>query len=145
MARLKTRKTTRSVKAFIDGIADDARRKDCRVVMKIMRAATGRPPAMWGPSIVGYGSYRYVYDSGRAGDWFLTGFSPRKQALTLYLMTGCGRHVALMNELGKYRTGKACLYIKTLADVDLAVLEELVTRSVEHVRETRAACGHGSR
>ena len=136
MAELKTRPTGASVSEFIAGIPDEARRRDCRTVMSIMRQATGSRPKMWGTSIVGYGSYRYRYQSGREGDWFLVGFSPRKRDLTLYLMSGHARFPELMVRLGRYKTGKACLYFRKLEDVDLKVLEQLVRASVEHL--TRA-------
>lgn len=136
MAELKTKPTGRSVKAFVDAVADPGRRKDCRAVMKLMKAATGESPKMWGPGIVGYGSYHYRYASGREGDWMLTGFSPRKQDLTLYIMAGFARYDALMKKLGKYRTGKSCLYLKRLSDVDLDVLDRLIRASVKHMRKT---------
>lgn len=136
MAELKTKKTTASVSGFLNSIDDKERRADCKTVAKMMREATGEKPAMWGPAIVGFGSYDYTYESGRSGKWFLCGFSPRKQALTLYIMPGFRKFDALMKKLGKYTTGKSCLYIKRLADVDLAVLQELVEASVEHMRAT---------
>lgn len=136
MAELKTRKTERSVDAFLDAIADDARREDCRTIAGIMRRATGAEPKMWGPSIIGFGDYHYKYASGREGDWFLAGFSPRKNELSLYIMAGFERYDALLAELGKHRTGKSCLYVKRLVDVDLAILEELVQQSVRQVRQT---------
>ena len=100
----------------------------------VMKAAVGTPPKMWGPSIVGFGHYHYKYASGRENDWFLAGFSPRKHDLTLYLMSGLDRHDALVTRLGKYKTGKSCLYIKRLADVDIAVLKELIAESVKHMK-----------
>lgn len=136
MAELKTQKTTASVSGFLKSIDDTERRADCKAVAKMMREATGEKPAMWGPAIVGFGSYDYTYESGRSGKWFLCGFSPRKQALTLYIMPGFRKFDALMKKLGKYTTGKSCLYIKRLADVDLAVLQELIEASVEHMRAT---------
>ena len=132
-AQLKTAPTGASVQAFLDAIPDEGRRADCRTLVKIMRAATGAKPRMWGPSIVGFGEYRFEYESGREGDWFLTGFSPRKQDLTLYVMAGFERYPALMKRLGRYRTGRSCLYLKRLADVDLKVLAELVEASVRHM------------
>lgn len=126
----KTQATAASVDAFLDAIADPQRRDDCRRVRSLMEAATGAPAVMWGPSIVGFGRYRYRYDSGREGEWMVTGFSPRKNDLTLYLMPGFEQQAALMAILGKHKTGKSCLYLKRLADVDMAVLEDLVTRSV---------------
>ncbi len=135
MAELKTRKTEASVDAFLDSVTDDSRRADCRTIAGIMRRATGAEPKLWGPSIVGFGDYHYKYESGREGDWFLTGFSPRKKDLSLYIMAGFERYEDLLANLGKYRTGKSCLYIKRLADVDLTVLEELVKQSVAHTRK----------
>ena len=138
MAELKTKPSGVSVREFIDGIEDEQRRKDCRKVMQIMKRVTGAGPKMWGSSIVGYGSYRYKYASGREGEWMLTGFSPRKQALTLYIMAGIEDGAPLMKELGKHTTGKSCLYIKRLDDVDLEVLEALVRSSVERVQRANA-------
>lgn len=133
MAENKTRQTAASVPAFLAAIPDGERLHDCRTLVKIMKAATGESPRMWGPSIVGFGQYNYKYESGRAGEWFIVGFSPRKQDLTLYIMSGFGGHDALMKKLGKYKTGKSCLYLKRLADVDLAVLTELIERGVRRV------------
>jgi hypothetical protein len=134
MAELKTRKTKASVAAFLAKIADEGRRKDCKTLVRIKKKATGAKPEMWGPSVVGCGSYHYKYESGREGDWFLAGFSPRKQDLTLYIMSGFSAYGGLLAKLGKHKNGKACLYLKRLADVDLAVLEELVSRSVEYLK-----------
>lgn len=136
MVELKTRKTGASVDDFIDGIADDRRRQDCLALAELMREITGDEPAMWGPSMVGFGRYHYKYASGRENDWFEAGFSPRKQNLTLYIMSGFSGYDDLMARLGKHTTGKSCLYLKRLEDVDLAVLEELIRRSVAHVRKT---------
>ncbi len=130
-AELKTKKTNASVKEFLDAIPDEANRKDCRVVAKMMKEITGAQPRMWGTSIVGFGTYHYKGASGREGDWPVTGFSPRKQALTLYIMAGFGGRNGLMEKLGKYKTGKACLYIKRLSDVDLDVLGKLIQLSVK--------------
>ncbi len=133
MSDLKTQKTGASVRQYLDAIPDEGRRRDAKAVARIMRRATGKRPRMWGASIVGYGSYQYVYASGREGDWLAAGFSSRKQTLTLYIISGFKEHDALMQRLGKHSTGKSCLYIKKLDDIDLEVLEELVTRSVAHV------------
>jgi uncharacterized protein DUF1801 len=130
MAELKTKETTESVTAFIEKIADKGRREDCLAVIDIMRAVTKEEPKMWGSSIVGFGRYHYKYESGREGEWMITGFSPRKGDLTLYLMGGLDKVTDLMQRLGKYKTGKGCLYIKKLADVDVSVLRKLVTKSV---------------
>lgn len=138
MAELKTKKSELNVADFIKGIDDEGKRADCRRLLSLMGQITGERPAMWGTSIVGFGSYHYRYDSGQEGDWFLTGFSPRKQALTLYIMSGFTRYGALMKKLGKYRTGKACLYLKRLDDVDPEILEDLIRESVAHKRKTEA-------
>jgi len=105
-------------------------------LVRIMKAAVGTAPKMWGASIVGFGEYRYKYASGRENDWFLVGFSPRKQDLTLYIMGGFDRHGALMSKLGKHKTRGSCLYIKRLSDIDTAVLEKLVSASVKHMKAT---------
>lgn len=138
MAELKTRPTNKSVKDFIDGIADDTRRRDCRTIMRIMKKVTKARPKMWGSNIVGYGRYHFKYASGREGEWFAAGFSPRVQSLTLYIMSGFRQYASLMKKLGKHTTGKSCLYIKRLDDIDLDVLEELIERSVRHVERSRA-------
>ena len=133
MAELKTRKNDGDVEAFLDGIENEKRRADCRTVVELMADVTGEPPAMWGDSIIGFGSYHYKYPTGREGDWMAVGVSPRKQNLTVYVMTGFERHAALMAKLGRYTTGKSCLYIKKLEDVDTSVLRELVRDSFEQV------------
>jgi hypothetical protein len=140
MAEPKTTRTDASVDAFLEAIGDVRRREDCRTVIELMRRVTGDPPAMWGGSIIGFGSYHYRYASGREGDWPVTGLSPRKQALTLYIMAGFDRYEELMSRLGKFKTGKSCLYIKSLADIDMSVLEELVRASAEHVERTQSGC-----
>lgn len=137
-ARLKTMPNDRSVAAFLDSIPDSGQRADSRTLIGLMKKVTKAEPKMWGPSIVGFGSYHYRYESGREGDWFLTGFSPRKGTMTLYIMAGFSRYDALMNQLGKYRTGTSCLYVKRLADVDLRVLTSLVRESVRHMRASSA-------
>lgn len=134
MAKIQTIPTGASVDAFLSGVADESRRRDSLTLVRIMKDATGEEPQMWGPSIVGFGSYHYIYASGREGDSPLIGFSPRKQALTLYIMVGSHRYQELMDKLGKHKTGKACLYIKRLSDVNLEVLIELVAESVEYMR-----------
>ena len=133
MAELKTKKNAGDVEAFLDGIAAGKRRENCRAVVEMMADVTGEPPAMWGDSIIGFGSYHYKYATGREGDWMATGVSPRKQSLTVYIMTGFQRHEALMRKLGRYTTGKSCLYIKKLEDIDLDVLRELVRDSFARV------------
>ena len=141
MAEPKTRPTGPSVSAFLRTVADEDRRCDCLAVVKIMKEATRAERRMWGTSIVGFGTHHYRYASGREGDWPLTGFSPRKNDLTLYIMGGFGRYEPLMSRLGKYKNGKACLYIKKLADVDMEVLKALVATSVEHVARSHAHGG----
>ena len=136
MAELKTKPTGRSVKKFLDGIRDKARREDCYTILRLMKRATRAEPKMWGPSIVGFGTYHYKYASGREGDWPVAGFSPRKQSLTLYLISCEGRHSALLRKLGKHKTSKACLYIQRLAEVDLRVLAELINQSVRDFART---------
>lgn len=135
MAENKTKPTKANVTGFINSIEDRAMRADARKVAAMMRRATGKRAKMWGPSIVGYGTYHYRYDSGREGDFMMTGFSPRKQALTVYILPGFGRFDSLMKKLGKYKTGKSCLYIKRLSDVDEQVLERLIDESVRYMRE----------
>jgi len=133
MAELKTKKNTASVEKFINKVADEQRRKDCFSLVEIMKAATKAEPAMWGTSIVGFGHRRYKYESGRELEWFLVGFSPRKQDLTLYIMGGLERYPSLMKKLGKHKVGKACLYIKKLEDVDLATLKQLIKQSLADI------------
>ena len=132
---VEAKKTKASVKAFLDAIEDPRSRKDCKAVAKIMREVTGAKAEMWGPNIVGFGRYHYKYASGREGDYFLTGFSPRKQATSVYIMAGFSGYDALMKKLGKYKTGKSCLYIKKLSDVDEKVLEQLIRKSVAEMRK----------
>ena len=134
MAQNKTQRTDASVAEFITTVDDDTKRSDSEILVELMERITGAEPAMWGPSIVGFGSRRMVYDSGRELDWFDVGFSPRKQNLTLYIMDGFDEYENLLANLGKHSTGKSCLYIKRLEQVDMDVLEELITHSVAHVR-----------
>jgi hypothetical protein len=135
MAQLKTAPTTASVNAFLKSVTDEGRRADCRALVKLMQDITRTRPTMWGPSIVGFGTYHYRYASGREGDWFLTGFAPRKQALTIYVMAGFTRYASLMKKLGRHKTGSSCLYLRSLADVDGAVLAELIRESVRYLKE----------
>ena len=132
---LKTKVNDASVNDFLNGIEDEQKRKDSLEVLALMKEVTGEEPKMWGPSIVGFGSYRYRYASGREGDWMLTGFSPRKQNLTIYIMPGFEHYGDLLDRIGKHSTAKSCLYIKKLADVDTNVLRELVKQSVEVVKQ----------
>ncbi len=136
MTHNKTKPTPQKVSEFIAGIEDKRKRADCRELMKLMREITGNRAKMWGSSIVGYGKYHYKYASGREGDFFLTGFSPRKQALSVYIISGFNAHPDLMEKLGKFKTGKSCLYVKSLDDIDRAVLAKLVKASVAYMRKT---------
>ena len=135
MAENKTKETRASVATFLNAVDDPRKRADAKKVAAMMRRATGENAKMWGSSLIGYGKYHYKYDSGREGDFMLTGFSPRKQNLTIYIMPGFDEFDALMKKLGKFKTGKSCLYINKLDDVDEKVLEQLITRSVKVMRK----------
>ena len=134
-AELKTKVNEASVEDFLNTVSDEQIRADCFEIAKLMQQVTKAEPKMWGSSIVGFGSYHYKGASGREGDWMLVGFSPRKQNLTLYIMPGFERYPTLMKKLGKFSTGKSCLYIKKLADVDKKVLKELVSESVQFMKK----------
>lgn len=134
MAELKTKATTQSVSEFLNSIEDKTKIADCRTVAKMMREATGKRAKMWGTSIVGFGTYDYKYASGHEGSWPLVGFSPRSNNLTLYIMPGFSKFDKLMSQLGKFKTGKSCLYIKSLEDVDQKELKTLIERSVKHMK-----------
>jgi len=134
MAELKTKPTDQSVQAFLNAVEPEQRRADCFKLLELMRQVTQAEPRMWGNSIVGFGDYHYKYASGREGDWFLTGFSPRKQNLTLYIMPGLEQHADLLSHLGKYTTGKGCLYVKRLSDVHLPTLKKLLQASVRELK-----------
>ena len=139
MAELKTQKTDASVEESLNAVENERRRADSFALLELMREVTGEEPAMWGTSIVGFGTYRYQYASGREGEWMQVGFSPRKRNLTLYIMPGFDGYRSLLEKLGKYRTGKSCLYINKLDDVDLPTLRELIRQSVVYVKETGRA------
>ena len=134
MAENKTKPTQLSVAAFVEALSDPARRADAKALVKLMQSASGERPKMWGPSIIGFGRYHYRYESGRQGDMPLIGFSPRKAATVLYNLLGSGDSAALLAKLGKHTTGKGCLYIKKLTDVDLQVLQALAAKSVARMR-----------
>ena len=134
-AELKTKVNEASVTDFLNSVEDEQKRKDSFEVLKLMKQVSKEDPKMWGGSIVGFGSYHYKGASGREGEWMLIGFSPRKQNITLYIMPGFERYPDLMKKLGKYSTGKSCLYIKRLSDVDAAVLKELVTESLKVMKK----------
>jgi len=131
MAELKTKLNNASVDKFLKGVKDEQTRADCFQILELMQKATKAEPKMWGTSIVGFGSIHLKYASGRELDWFPIGFSPRKQNLTLYLMGGMESKKELLDKLGKHSTGKGCLYIKKLEDIDIKVLNKLITTSVK--------------
>jgi hypothetical protein len=139
MAELKTKRNDASVEKFLNGVKDERKRADCFEILKLMEEATGAPAEMWGTSIIGFGKYHYKYASGREGDWMLTGFSPRAQNITLYIMAGFEGYGDLLAQLGRHSTGKSCLYIKKLDDVDKKVLKKLVKQSVAHMKKANPA------
>ena len=141
MAENKTQRNDGDVMAYLESVSNKRRREDSLVVKEMMEEVTGEPAEMWGTSIVGFGSYHYRYASGRGGDFMLTGFAPRKQALTLYIMGGHERYDELMAKLGKHRSGSSCVYISKLADVDLDVLRELIAESVDYMRNANHIAG----
>ncbi|MBK9944018.1 MAG: DUF1801 domain-containing protein [Kouleothrix sp.] len=143
MAEPKTKPNDLDVEGFLNGVANQQQRQDCDAIVALMREATGATPRMWGASIVGFGSYHYRYASGHEGDSPLVGFSPRKQNTTLYLAYGLEQQEDLLQRLGKHKIGKGCLYIKRLADVDQAVLRELIARSVEQLIHANPPAAEG--
>lgn len=134
MAEPKTKPTDASVAHFLDAIEDEARREDCKTVAQLMKKVTKSEPKMWGTGIVGFGAYRLKYAGGQEADWPLVGFAPRKQNLVLYIMSGFDSYDGLMARLGKHKTGKSCLYLNRLADVDQKVLKTLIEDSVQHMK-----------
>lgn len=136
MAESKTKENDQSVDAFLATVEDPRKREDCYTLVKLMQGVTGEQPRMWGDNIVGFDHYRYKYATGRTGEWPIVAFSPRKQNLTLYIMAGFELYDELLSRLGKHTTGKACLYVKRLSDLDMEVLETLVEASVAHMRAT---------
>ena len=139
MAEKKTAENKGDVGKFLATLDNEQRKAECALVLDLMQKITRQEPRMWGSSIVGFGSYHYKYASGKEGEWFLTGFSPRKQALTLYIISGFSPFGELMDQLGKYKTGKSCLYVKKLEDIDLKVLKKLVRQSVAHLKKKYSA------
>ena len=135
MVDLKTKAIGKSVEQFLRSVKDKKKRDDCLTVLKLMKQVTRTKPKMWGPSIIGFGTYHYKYESGHEGDFFLTGFSPRAQSLTLYIMAGFARYDSLMKRLGKFKTGKSCLYIKSLDDVNMSTLKKLIEQSVKQMKK----------
>ncbi len=135
MSELKTSPNDESVEAFLNSIEDERKRTEAYQILNIMKDISQAPAKMWGKSIVGFGSYHYKYKSGREGDWFLIGFSPRKQNHSLYLMSGFDKQEYLLQKLGKYKTGKSCLYIKQLKDVDVEILKDMLRNSIAYTKE----------
>ena len=138
MAEQKTKPTEQPVDAFLDKIPSEQTRDDCHTLIKIMSKVTGYPPKMWGSDIVGFGQYHYKYESGHEGDSCLTGFSPRKAAISLYVIHPDVGQEELMQKLGKYKAAKACIYVKKIADIDVKVLESLVAKSVKYIQNKYA-------
>lgn len=139
MTKVKTQRNDGDVRAYLESVQNKRRREDALALLDVMSEISGEPAEMWGGSIVGFGSYHFVYESGREGDWFLTGFAPRKAAMTLYIMPGFAQYDELLGCLGKHRIGRSCLYINKLADVDMDVLRDLVAESVAQMRRTHGA------
>ena len=134
MSDAKTARSDARVEDYLSSVEPSARQADCRELLQMMQAIVGEAPAMWGASIVGFGRYHYVYASGREGDWMLTGFAGRKSALTVYIMDGFEPHASLLATLGPYKTGKSCLYLKSLSAVDADVLRQIICESVANMR-----------
>lgn len=134
-ANNKTQPHAGDVEAYLASIEHAGRREDAHIVLEMMREVTGEPAVMWGSSIVGFGSYHYVYDSGREGDHMLVGFAPRKANLVVYIMPGFKEYEGLLSKLGKHKTGSSCLYLGRLSGIDLKVLRRLIERSVQHMRK----------
>ncbi len=139
MAENKTRPTKVSVTEYIESVENETRRKDAYVLLELMKKLTGEQPVIWGDSIIGFGNYHYKYDSGREGDMILTGFSPRKSNLSLYVGASAERNVSYLKKLGKHKIGKTCLYINKLSDVDMIVLAELIKTNYEFVKKNTTA------
>ncbi len=135
MADLKTQPGDADVDAFLATVEDERRREECRTVMHVMAEVTGEPPRMWGTAIIGFGSYHYVYESGREGDWMLTGVSPRKKAMSVYILPDLDAYAEELGRLGRHSTGRSCLYINRLDDVDLDVLRDLIASSVADLKK----------
>lgn len=134
MADLKTKKNNSNIEDFLSSVDNEKRKADSFKILELMKKITNSEPRMWGASIIGFGHYHYKYASGRENDWFLTGFSPRKQNLTLYIVNGFSRYDEILGRLGKYKTSKSCLYINKLEDIDMKVLEELISTSVKFLQ-----------
>ena len=135
MAELKTKPNQQNVETFIEVVEPEWKRDDARALLKLIQNITSEQPCMWGDSIIGFGNYHYKYDSGREGDWFLTGFSPRKQSTTIYIMGGFDGQEELLEKLGKHKKSVGCLYIKKLAEVDIHILEKIIRKSIETLKK----------
>lgn len=131
MSELKTKQNDGNIDAFLNGIIDISKKEDCIKILELMKKITNAEPKMWGDSIIGFGFYHYKYEGGREGKWFLTGLSPRKQNITIYIMSGFNKLQDQLSKLGKHKTSKACLYIKSLSDVDIKILKQIITFSVK--------------
>lgn len=142
MAENKTKPTDQSVESFINALDDEQKRSDSYSLIDLMKDVTGCEPKMWGPSIIGFDQYHYKYESGREGDFLKVGFSPRKREFSIYLMCSFDKNEDLMQKLGKHRTGKSCLYVKKLKDIDMDVLRELVEESIHYVNEKYGKSDH---
>ena len=137
MSELKTKLNNKSVLKFINSVKDEKKRRDSLAILNMMKKITKEEPKMWGDSIIGFGSCHYKYASGREGDWFLTGCSPRKQNFSLYIMSGFKEYGELLKKLGKHKISKACLYIKSLEDIDTKTLKELITKSIKKMSSAK--------
>lgn len=137
MAELKTKLNDASVEDFINSVEDEVKRNFTFTILDLMKKVTKEEAKMWGPSIIGFGTYHYKYKSGQEGDWMQVGFSPRKQAMTLYIMSGFSKYEELLSKLGKFKTGKSCLYLKKEEDIDMKILKELVTQSVKYIKNKK--------
>lgn len=138
MAEMKTKKNEKDIIDFLNRVENEVRKNDCFQLLDLMKQWTNETPNMWGESMIGFGSYHYKYESGREGDWFLTGFSPRKQNLTIYISPGFSEYDELMKELGKYKTGSSCLYAKRLSDIDTDILKIIVLKSIDDIKKRYA-------
>jgi hypothetical protein len=138
MAEIKTKQTDESVTKFLNTVADETKRKDSFEIIELMKQVTGLSAKMWGPAIVGFGSYHYKYESGHEGDMCMIGFSPRKQNITLYVNIGAEEQNALLQKLGKHKTGKGCLYVNKLSDVNVDVLKKIIETGYDHMKKNHS-------
>ena len=139
MAELKTKKNEKNVADFLNNLENEQRKKDCFSLLQLMGEVTGEPPAMWGDSMIGFGTYHYKYKTGREGDWFPVGFSPRKQYLTIYILSGFKEFDDILENMGKYKTSSSCLYVKSLEDIDQDKLKKLIKKSVAQIKNNRVS------